>query len=56
MSWTELIGPDGAISIEGYCWDADAETMEKIKAIADGHGVPCEIGEGVLHFVSTDWE
>ena len=43
MSWTELIGPDGAISIE-------------IKAIADGHGVPCEIGKGVLHFVSTDWE
>jgi hypothetical protein len=60
ITWSQnsnfLVRPDGAINIEGGCWDADASTMQKIKQLADALDVPCEIGEGVLHFVSPDWD
>lgn len=60
ITWSQnsdgMVRPDGAINIEGHCWNADPETMEKIKALADGLGVPCEIGEGFFHFVSPDWD
>mgnify|MGYP006272368513 CR=1 FL=1 len=51
---TGMVRPDGAINIDAYC-SADTDTMQKIKALADQEGVPCEIGEDVLYFVSPKW-
>jgi len=60
ITWSQnsnaMVCPNGAINIEGHCWEASPETMQKIKALADQEGVPCEIGDDVLYFVSPNWD